>query len=84
MSYKFNPITGKLDLTGGASATGDYLPLAGGTLTGDVDFPANGYVMRDSNGLRWRVTVSTDGTLTTTALTEGAIGTPWLFYFGTI
>jgi hypothetical protein len=82
MAVKFDPILGKLRQEDGSS--GDYLPLAGGTLTGDVTYPQNGYVMTDSNGLRWRVTISTDGTLTTTALTEGAIGTPWLFYFGTI
>ena len=66
-----------VDLTG-------YVQKAGSTMTGDLYFPANGYVMLDSNGVRWRVTVGTDGALTTTAITEGAIGSPWLFLFGNI
>ena len=66
------------------ATTGDYLPLAGGTLTGDVNYPATGWVMLDSNGVRWRVTVNTDGSLQTTAITEGAIGSPWLWLMGAI
>lgn len=36
MSFKFNPFTGNLDQTGG-----NFLPLTGGTLTGDLSLPNN-------------------------------------------
>lgn len=49
-----------------------YLKLTGGTMTGDEIFPANGYIMTDSGGVQWRVTVDTTGHLVTTKITAGA------------
>lgn len=66
------------------ATVGDYLPLAGGTVTGDVNYPLTGYVMKDSNNVRWRVTVNTDGSLVTTAIVAGAQASPWLWMFGTV
>ena len=84
MPLKFNPTTGQLDLTDSSSVSGDYLPLAGGTLTGDLTYPATGYIMTDTNGVKWRVTVGTDGTLTTNPVATTPLGSPWLFLFGNI
>lgn len=62
-----------------------YVNITGDTMTGDLNFPSTGYVMRDSNGLRWRVTIGTDGAFVINAITStGEIGTPWLFLFGAI
>lgn len=62
-----------------------FVAVAGDTMTGDLNFPATGYVMRDTNGVRWRVTVGTDGALITTQIvTTGELGSPWLWMFGTI
>lgn len=79
MSFKFNPLPRPFDLSGGS-----YLPLSGGTITGDVTYPKTGMILTDANGLRWRLTVDTTGALTTTAIVEGTIGSPWLFLFGNI
>lgn len=62
----------------------DKLSLSGGTITGDVTYPKTGMILTDANGLRWRLTVDTTGALTTTAIVEGTIGSPWLFLFGNI
>lgn len=62
----------------------EKLSLSGGTITGTVTFPATGMILKDSNNLRWRLTVDTTGALTTTAIVEGTIGSPWLFLFGNI
>ena len=62
-----------------------FVEISGDTMTGDLNFPVTGFVMRDSNNLRWRVTVNTEGALVTTAIVStGEMGTPWLFLFGTI
>jgi hypothetical protein len=80
----YDPLLGKIVYHDHGATSGDYLPLAGGILTGDVTYPATGYIMLDSNGVRWRVTMNTDGSLQTTAITEGVIGTPWLWMMGAI
>jgi hypothetical protein len=62
----------------------EFVNKSGDTITGDIVFPVSGYLMRDANGVRWRVTIGIDGVLTTSEITEGAIGSPWLFLFGAI
>ena len=54
------------------------------TMTGDLTFPDTGYIMKDANGIKWRVTVSTNGALTITVVATTPIGSPWLFLFGNI
>ncbi len=63
--YIYDPLLGKGVLHDHA----DKLGLSGGTLTGDLTFPVTGYLMVDSNGAYWRVTIGTDGALTTTSET---------------
>lgn len=62
----------------------DKLNLSGGIVSGDITYPATGYIMKDSNGVRWKVTVGTDGALITTAVATTPITTPWLWMFGTV
>ena len=66
MAYKLNPTTGLLDIAGIAST--------GGSFTGDVQFQAAGFIMVDSLGNRWRVTINQYGALVTSAM--GASGSP--------
>jgi len=53
-----------------------YVKKSGDTMTGDLNFPVTGYLMTDSNGVKWRVTVGTSGNLTTTLYVVDTIGTP--------
>lgn len=50
-----------------------YLRLQGGTLTGDLYFvDANtSVILKDSNGVSWRISVNTDGALVTSQTTSG-------------
>jgi hypothetical protein len=80
----YDPLLGKIVYHDHGATSGDYLPLAGGTLTGDVNYPLTGFVMKDSNNIRWRVTVNTDGSLETTAIVAGAQASPWLWMMGTV
>lgn len=65
-------------------ADSTYVNVSGDVVTGDIIFPSTGMILKDSNNLRWRLTVDTTGALTTTAIVEGTIGSPWLFLFGNI
>lgn len=67
--YKFNPFTGQLDDVGDFSSSG-------GTITGDVTFPVTGFLMTDSSGNTWRVTINTSGAIVTTLVITGPGG--WL------
>jgi ribosomal protein S12 len=62
----------------------DYLPLSGGTLTGNVAFPVSGFTMRDSNGVRYQITINTSGEFVITEIVATAVGSPWLWMFGTV
>lgn len=82
MSLKFNPITGKLDIAG--------LSASGGNVTGDITFPVTGYLMTDSDGKLWRITIGTDGSLIIQSATVPTTGQPetgqihpwfWLFTY---
>ena len=87
MSLVFNPLVKKgFDETGNSQADNDarYVKKSGDTMTGDLNFPVLGYVMRDSNGVRWKVTIGTDGAIVTTPVATTPMGTPWLWMFGTI
>ena len=46
--------------------TSSLMPKTGGTFTGSVTFPAEGFKMVDSNGVTWIITIGTDGNLTST------------------
>lgn len=61
-----------------------FVAVEGDTMEGDLEFPATGFLMTDSNGIKWRVTIGTDGAIVTTAILGTEIGTPWLFLFGAI
>ena len=50
MSYKLNPITGKLDQTLSVS---------------NINFPSTGFTMNDGSNT-WTITINTDGALVTT------------------
>jgi hypothetical protein len=78
MSVKFNPLPRPFDLSGAGST------FTGGTLTSDLDMQDNAIIMQAPGGTRYRVTIGDDGVLTTAAILEGSIGSPWLFLFGTI
>lgn len=45
-----------------------WVNVSGDTMEGDLIFPVTGFIMTDSNGEQWRVTIGTDGTLTTTMI----------------
>lgn len=62
-----NPFTGRFDDIGSVTS-------AGATFTGDVIFPANGFLMTDSNGLQWRIKISTSGVLVTSSTTGSPMG----------
>jgi hypothetical protein len=49
------------------SPNSSYVQTSGATMTGDLIFPATGYVMYDG-AHRWRVTINTSGTLLTTQI----------------
>jgi hypothetical protein len=59
------------DLSSGVQASltqaGNALPTSGGTLTGDLIFPATGFIMNDGAN-HWRVTIDSSGTILTTKL----------------
>lgn len=40
-------------------------------LTGQLEFPVEGFIIKDSNNTRWTVTIDTDGSLVTTLIAEG-------------
>jgi hypothetical protein len=80
----YDPLLGKMVMHDHGATAGDYLPLTGGTIAGDVNYPLTGFVMKDSNNVRWRVTVNTDGSLQTTAIVAGAQASPWLWMMGTV
>ena len=82
MPLKLNPTTGNLDLVN--TDLGSYVKISGDTMTGDLEFPATGYIMKNTNGVRYRVTITTDGVLTTTPMATTPLGSPWLFLFGNI
>lgn len=72
MALNFNPLVKKgFDESGSSSqAENDtrYVNVTGDIMTGDLIFPATGFVMKDTNGVQWRVTVETSGNLTTTEI----------------
>lgn len=71
MALVFNPFTGRLDYTGAG------ITASGGTFTGDVTFPVTGFIMVDSDGVRWRITIDTLGSLVSTVIASSStIGSP--------
>lgn len=46
-----------------------YVNVDGDTMIGDLVFPVTGYLMVDSNGVYWRVTIGIDGELITSSET---------------
>ena len=62
MGFKLNPITGQLDIV----SADKYVNTTGDTMTGDLIFPETGFLMTDSDTVQQRVTIGTDGVLTST------------------
>jgi hypothetical protein len=57
----------------------DLVEKSGSVMTGDLEFPATGFIMNDGTS-RWRVTIDTDGNLVTTMINDNAgqiIGFPF-------
>jgi hypothetical protein len=81
MAIKYDTILGKLRE---ADTVSSVFPASGGTFTGDVTYSKTGYIMTDSNGTRWRVTIDTLGVISTTAIVSTGMSTPWLWMFGAI
>jgi hypothetical protein len=59
------PIGDLSSIVQAALASNRYLPIAGGAMTNDLIYPGNGYLILDTNGETWRVTILSDGTIVT-------------------
>lgn len=85
---KFNPLAKKgFDLVRKLdSLFAIFLKLDGSNspMTGELDMADNAVILKDSNGIRWRTTINTDGALVTTAIAGVPVGSPWLFLFGNL
>lgn len=46
------------------------------TWTGTHEFPVTGFIMQASDGSRWYVTIDSSGTLVTTVIASGGVGSP--------
>ena len=61
-----------------------YVNTTGDTMTGDLNFPATGFVMTDTvTSGRYRVVLTSEALVITPIITT-PIGSPWLFLFGNI
>lgn len=61
-----------------AQADTDYVNVTGDTMTGDLEFPATGFIMASAGGLRARVTMDENYALVTTPIVvSGTTGSPY-------
>lgn len=71
MAFKFNPLTGELDLTGtGTPALG----------TSTNPYPTTGWYAYNVSGTLYQITINSSGVLVTTAVSSGSGPNPftWL------
>ena len=71
MAFKLNPITGKLDQVQSIPVLDErYVNVTGDTMTGDLIFPATGFILTDQNGVQWRATAYAFGDTANVNLTK--------------
>ena len=76
MAVVYDKLVNKLllhDHTGALDSR--YVNVTGDTMFGNLDMGGNSILMTDNNGIKWRITVNTDGVLITTQETT-TLGTP--------
>lgn len=73
MGYKLNPFTGNLDIVGLTTSDADdaYVNANGDTMTGPLDMGTNAILLQDTDGIKWILTVNTDGSLQTSMSMAG-------------
>lgn len=73
MGFKFNPLTGQLDIDNDVGSSGEFVQRIGDEMSGDLEFTADdiGTIYEDSDGMRWRVTADPDGALRTSLVVDG-------------
>lgn len=72
--FVFNPFTGKFDSDSGITrvdADARYVNVTGDSMTGDLTFPEDGFVMTIGTA-SWRVTIDNTGALVTTLISAGS------------